>query len=100
MIIVTAAARLRPERRDEALAAARRMQETTAAEHGCHEYRFWIAIDDPHSLLLFERWEDLASLEAHLTSAHVAEFGAAIGDFVDGPLSIARFEVTDASTPR
>jgi quinol monooxygenase YgiN len=94
MIFVTAAVRLRPDRRDEALAAARRMQETTAAEDGCHEYRFWTAVDDPDSLLLFERWEDLASLEAHLATPHVAEFGAAISGYVDGPVTIERFQAT------
>jgi quinol monooxygenase YgiN len=99
MIFVTATARLRADRRDQALAAARRMQEVTTAERGCHEYRFWTAIDDPHSLLLFERWEDVPSLEAHLASPHVAEFGAAIGDFVDGPVSIERFHATDAEPP-
>jgi quinol monooxygenase YgiN len=94
MIFVTAAARLRPDRRDEALAAARRMQDASSAEEGCHEYRFWIAIDEPHTLLLFERWEDLASLEAHLATPHVAEFGASIAGLVDGQVTIERFEAT------
>lgn len=93
MIVVTAAARLRPETRDEALAAARRMQEATVAEPGCREYRFWIAIDDPHSLLLFERWDDQAALDVHLAAPHTREFGASISRYADGSVDLARFEV-------
>jgi quinol monooxygenase YgiN len=93
VILVTAAARLRPELRDEALAAAREMQETTAQEDGCHEYRFWIAIDDPDWLLLFERWEDEAALEAHLAAPHVQAFGAAIARYCDGDVTVKRFAV-------
>jgi quinol monooxygenase YgiN len=95
MLIVTAAARLRPDRREEALAAARQMQEATTAEHGCHEYRFWTAIDDPDSVLVFERWESRASLEAHLASPHVASFNTAIAGFADGPVTVTRFEVAE-----
>ena len=92
MIIVTAAARLRPDTRDEALAAALRMQETAAQEPGCQEYRFWTAIDDPDSLLLFERWDDDAALEAHLAAPHTREFGGAISKYADGPVDLSRFE--------
>jgi quinol monooxygenase YgiN len=86
---------VRPERRDEALAAARRLQQATRREAGCRDYGFWVATDDPDALLLFERWEDAAALETHLATPHVAEFSAAVGDFVDGPLAVDRYEVDD-----
>jgi quinol monooxygenase YgiN len=92
MIIVTAAARLRPDARDEALAAAKRMQDASSQEPGCQAYGFWFAIDDPNEMLLFERWDDQASLDEHLKQPHVAEFGAAIAGFVDGPPELTRFE--------
>ena len=91
MLIVTATARLNPRTRDEALAAAQQMQKATAQEPGCHEYSFWIAIDDPDSLLLFERWEDRASLDAHLDAPHTREFGSAISKYADGPVSLATY---------
>ena len=93
MIIVTAAARLRPEMREEALDAARQMQETTAGEPGCLEYRFWTAIDDPHSVLIFERWTDQATLDTHLAAPHTREFGASISKYADGAVDFARYEV-------
>ncbi|HEX8741898.1 MAG TPA: putative quinol monooxygenase [Thermoleophilaceae bacterium] len=92
MIIITANARLRPEAREEAVAAATRMQELSSAEPGCQAYGFWVAIDDPDRLLLFERWDDAASLETHLGQPHTAEFGAAIGGFVAEPPELVRYE--------
>jgi quinol monooxygenase YgiN len=100
VIIVTAAARLRPETREEALEAARRHQDATGREPGCHEYRFWLSIDDPDGLLVFERWEDQAALEAHLAAPHVREFGAAIAKYADGPVTVTRYEVADAGPLR
>ena len=92
MIIIAANARLRPEARDEAIAAATRMQQVSSAEPGCQSYGFWFAIDDPDSMLLFERWDDTASLEAHLGQPHTAQFGEAIAGFVSEPPRLVRYE--------
>ena len=92
MIIIAGHARLRPEAREEALAAAKRMQELSAAEDGCQEYGFWLAVDDPDRLLLFERWDDLASLDAHRHTPHFAEFGGRLGEFVAEPPELLRYE--------
>jgi quinol monooxygenase YgiN len=100
MILVTAAARLRPDTRKMALAAAAEMQEATAREPGCHEYRFWVAIDDPDSVLVFERWADQASLDAHFAAQHTRDFGAAIASYADGPVAVTRFEVAHAGPLR
>jgi quinol monooxygenase YgiN len=100
VILVTAVTRLRPGVRAEALAAARGMQEVTAQEPGCHEYRFWMEIDDPDSLLLFERWADQSALDAHLAAPHTREFGAAISTYAAGPVTVTRFEVAHAGPLR
>jgi quinol monooxygenase YgiN len=100
MILVTASARLRPETRAEALAAAGRMQEATVREPGCHEYGFWTAVGDPAGILLFERWEDQAALDSHLTAPHTREFGAAISSYADGPVAVTRYEVAHAGPLR
>ena len=100
MILVTASARLRPDTRAGALAAATRMQAATTAEPGCDEYGFWIAVDDPDRILLFERWADQESLAAHLAAPHTREFGAAISTYADGPVAVTRFEVAQAGPLR
>ena len=100
MILVTASARLRSDARAEALAAAARMQEATAREPGCHEYRFWSRSRTPSAILLFERWEDQAALDAHLSAPHTRDFGAAIAAYADGPVDVTRYEIASAGPLR
>jgi quinol monooxygenase YgiN len=57
MIIITGTARVHPDQRDAAIAAARDMHKRTIDEPGCVDYRFWSATDDPNAILLFERWQ-------------------------------------------
>ena len=91
MIVIAGHARIKPEAREEAIVAATEMQRLSSAESGCQEYGFWFAVDDPHKLLLFERWDDLAALERHREEPHFAEFGSRIGEFVDGPVEMLRY---------
>ena len=96
MIVVTAQARIRPEARDDAIAAARAMQEASRAEPGCREYGFWFEMDDPNLLLVYERWDDQEALDFHFTTPHLAEFARAIPSWVDGTPEIMRLEVSSA----
>jgi quinol monooxygenase YgiN len=96
MILVTARARVKPEARDRAIEAARLMQEASRAEPGCQDYGFWIAIDDPNEMFIFERWDDQAALDAHFQTPHLAEFAAVIGEWVAGTPEVIRIEVASA----
>ena len=97
MVIVVAHARVKPEAREAAIAAASKMRDASIAEPGCQEYNFWFAFDDEHELLVFERWDDQAALDAHFATPHLAEFAAAIPEWVDGAPAITRYEVDDES---
>jgi quinol monooxygenase YgiN len=98
MLIIAGHAQIKPEMREEALEAAKRMQELSSAEPGCQEYGFWLDVDDPHKLLLFERWDDAAALDAHARTEHFAEFGGRLGDFVAGPVELLRYEAEPAES--
>ena len=93
MILVVARARIEPSARDAAIAAARRMRDASVQEPGCREYGFWFAFDDENELLVFERWTDQEALDAHFATPHLAEFAAAIPEFVEGTPEITRFVV-------
>jgi quinol monooxygenase YgiN len=95
MIIITGRARVRPDQRDAAIAAAQDMRRHTIDEPGCIDYRFWSATDDPSTFLLFEQWKEQSALETHLAAPHTAAFLAQIGPAVDGTLEVTRFEVSD-----
>jgi quinol monooxygenase YgiN len=96
VIVVSARARVKPEARDAAVAAARSMREASRAEPGCQEYNFWFAFDDENELLVFEVWDDQAALNAHFGTPHLAEFAQAIPTFVDGMPEITRYVVESA----
>jgi quinol monooxygenase YgiN len=94
MIIITGTARVHPDQRDAAIAAARDMHKRTIDEPGRVDYRFWSATDDPNAILLFERWQEQSALQTHLAAPHTAAFLAQIGPAVDGGLEMTRFEVS------
>ena len=96
MIVVRAQARVKPEAREQAVAAARNMRDASRAEPGCQEYNFWFAFDDENELLVFEVWDDQAALDAHFATPHLAEFAQAIPTFVDGTPAITRYVVESA----
>jgi quinol monooxygenase YgiN len=97
MVIVVAHARVKPEARDRAIAAATKMRDASLQEEGCQEYGFWFAFDDENELLVFERWDDQAALDAHFQTPHLAEFAQAIPEWVDGAPANMHYEV-DAET--
>jgi quinol monooxygenase YgiN len=96
MILITGKATLLPDHRDAAIAAANTMSAASLAEPGCIDYRFWISTTDPNTMLLLEEWEDQASLDAHITQPHLAEFGAALGPALDGGFAVIKHEIASS----
>ncbi len=94
MLIVSGRIPVRPDRRDDAVAAALKMATATQAEAGCRSYRFYSDIADPNTFFIYEEWEDEAALTAHFQTAHMAEFNSVIPGMVAGPPSINRFDVS------
>lgn len=94
MVIIAGTARIRPEARDDLLDAARRMIAASRAEPGCTAYRYAFDIDDPDLIHFFEEWQDQAAVDAHFATPHMAEFLAALGDTLDGPPTILRYDVS------
>jgi quinol monooxygenase YgiN len=83
MICVIATIELVPGRRDELLAAAGEVLPKVRAEAGCIEYGPMIDFPSglpaqgavrPNVVMMIEKWESLAALEAHLKTPHMAEF--------------------------
>jgi quinol monooxygenase YgiN len=66
MIIVGGTFEVDPAQRDEFLAERAERMRTSRAEPGCIEYTFAADPLEPGRVILFERWEDQASLDAHL----------------------------------
>ena len=66
MIIVGGTFEIDPERRDEFLLERHEAMRVSRAEPGCLQYVFSADPLDADRVLLFERWETQADLDAHL----------------------------------
>jgi quinol monooxygenase YgiN len=80
-IIVTGVIDLDPAKRDDAIAAALVVMEATRAEEGSEAYAFTADLADPGRLHLVKQWASAEALDAHIKSAHLAEFMARIGQY-------------------
>lgn len=72
--------------------AARAGIEATRAEPGCLLYTLNRDVDRPDRLVFVEQWESRGALEAHLGSAHLQAFLAAVGDLLDAPPTVMMLE--------
>jgi quinol monooxygenase YgiN len=66
MIIVSGYFEVDPAQRDGFITERHERMRTSRAEAGCFEYTFCADPLDAGKVLLFERWADQASLDAHL----------------------------------
>ena len=73
MIIVIARARIRPEKREEFLAAARTCVEATRLEAGNIAYDFYESATEANSFVFVERWKSHEVNRAHLQAPHTQE---------------------------
>lgn len=93
MIVVKAKARVRADKRDDAVAAAVAMQRDTRAEEGNISYTFAADLEDPNVFHLFEEWADQQSLTDHFATPHMATFVEALGAVIDGDMPTTKYEV-------
>ncbi len=78
MLIIEGWLHFAPGESDKIAEAARIMVEATHQEEGCLHYSFARDMANPDILRIAERWTDDAALDAHLTSPHMAAFGAGL----------------------
>ena len=68
VIIVGGRFEVDPEQRDAFLAERHEIMRTSRNEDGCLEYTFAADPLEPDRVILFERWESQATLDAHLAA--------------------------------
>ena len=91
MIVVLATIELNPGKREDFLAEFRKIIAPVRAEAGCIEY--FPATDPstnlpaqgparPDVVVVIEKWESIAALEAHLIAPHMMEYRPKVKEFV------------------
>jgi quinol monooxygenase YgiN len=78
MVIVIARFRPRPDRLEDFLALLRDVQAASRGDDGCLNYGYYREVADDLSFIAVEEWHDMAALEAHLRTPHVARLIAAL----------------------
>jgi quinol monooxygenase YgiN len=76
MIVVHGSFRIPPTMVEVIRPAMEAMIKGSRAEEGCIEYSYALDVLDEGKVRVLEKWRDRAALEAHLRTAHIAEWRA------------------------
>lgn len=74
MVIVIAKVPVKPECKTALLDLAQGVMAATRAEEGCVSYTLLDNTYDPAQCVFVEEWANLAALQKHAASAHIAEW--------------------------
>lgn len=98
MIVLAGTITLDPDKVDDFMEAAITMMEATHAEEGNVEYVFSVDPVVAGQVRIFEQWASDEALTAHMSSPHMAAFGAALGSCGVTGTSLTRFDVATVTT--
>jgi quinol monooxygenase YgiN len=94
MLIILAKGVVRPDKRDEFIAAARAQIVETRKEPGCIAYDFYESQTEPNTFVFNERWKSREAIDAHFQTEHIRKFMAALPACVAEPPVIELVEVS------
>jgi len=57
----------------------------TRKEKGCLAYDLNRDTKSPTAYMVYERWQNITALEAHLKTAHIVKLLETVGDMLEGP---------------
>lgn len=78
MLLVQAQISVFPHLHDDFLVELHRLANASRQEEGCVSFTLSELLDDPHTFIMLEQWQDEKALVSHVRSLHVAHFGRAI----------------------
>ncbi|MBO6635790.1 putative quinol monooxygenase [Parvibaculum sp.] len=92
MIVVTGLIEVEEESREDAAKLAAGMAQETRKEEGCLAYGFYADIEAPNCFRIYEEWQDMAALERHFATPHMAEFAKGLGAIKLLSMDVKKFE--------
>ena len=96
MIIITGAVTAKPGRLDELKRLAQAHVERSRTEPGCLSHAMSLDAENPHRLVFFEEWADMAAVEAHFAVPASRDFARAAATLGEG----AELKLYDAALLR
>ena len=97
VLIVAGSFRVDPARRDEFLAGRAEAMALSRAEPGCIDYVFSADPLDAGRAVLYERWEDEASLAAHLQAIRDRTTAFSSDDVPVLESEVVRYDISSAT---
>jgi quinol monooxygenase YgiN len=74
MIVITGAARIKPEFRDTMLQIGETQVRNSRAEAGCLSYHFYEDVLEPNAFFFYEEWKDQAAVDFHFKQPYCLAF--------------------------
>ena len=95
MLVVSGVIVLGEEGREQAIEAAKQMAVATRSEEGCLTYSFYVDVEDPSRVRVFEEWQSEEALAAHFQAPHMAAFRQALSQVDIRSRSVKKYTVED-----
>ncbi len=95
MIIVLGKFEIHPDDFESVKALAAALMRETVKEDGCMKYAFAVDLTQANCLQLSECWRDDAALSAHLLTAHIQAYRAALKSVRVISRVVKRYEATE-----
>ena len=92
MVSVIAKVPVKPDKVDEFLAALKELTASVAQEPGAVLYTANRSKVDPHTIVIMERYQDKAALDAHSSAPYLKAFFARMPEFLAGKPEVAVME--------
>lgn len=92
MVIIAGTLKIKLEVRDAAISAMLAVVTATKPEAGCIVYDFWNDLGDANRFHIYEEWDKQESLDAHMKQEHTQKFLSLIPAYIDGAMSVNRYE--------
>jgi len=93
MLLILATGKIRPDKRDAFIAAARAQIVETRKEAGCIAYDFYESQTAPNTFVFNERWKSREAIDAHFQTDHIKTFMGVLPSCVTEPPVIELVEI-------
>jgi quinol monooxygenase YgiN len=81
-------------------AALTALVEPTRTEAGCISYELFQSNVDASTFITIEKWRSQADLDLHMTTAHMKQLQASVGDAMEAPPAVHPLTVIVGAVPR
>mgnify|MGYP003573820329 FL=1 len=95
MIMVQSTFQLVAESKSEALELMKNMVRLCRQEHGCLSYEYFEGLTDKNQVVLLQEWENADCLQGHYQTAHMEEFLAKLGSYLQSEVTTRSYASQD-----